>query len=341
MNKRIFSYDFVRAIATVLIVITHFNARYIMLGTPIAYSKMIIGANVFNIYIGGLGVSLFLIISGASLMATYEKNLDWRLFWKKRFLSIYPMFWIAYLFAFLHQFMRLHTINQSIPKRNIFFSILGIDGYLANAGVPTFYILGEWFLGFILIIYIIFPLLRFGVLNYPVKTGIIISLLYIATMVFYNSNFPENMFIFTRLPEVFFGMYFHKYLKKVNFKVAFLAVAVLVINTVYSPTFSQNIQTTYIGIASFLLLSYIGSKLEANNLIVRICKVMCKYSYAIFLVHHYIIARLMENFDLNNITVLESYILFLLIIIVIAIFARLLYMVNGYCIDAIGNGKSK
>ena len=332
MKKRVFGPDFVRAIAVILIILTHYNARFLWVGSEVAYKKMIIGIRTFNVYIGGLGVSLFLIISGYALMYTYGKKIEIRDFYKKRFWSIYPMFWIAYFVGFLHQFYRYRGIDHTIPLRNILFSIVGMDGYVSNANIPTFYILGEWFLGFIIIFYIIFPVLRKCVLFYPKITGCIVMFLYGISILYYDLDFPQNMFMPVRLPELMFGMYFQRYIdmKKINWKVALAAGLILVFNTLFSPTYNENIQTTYVGIASFLLLIYLSNFADHSMIIKAFCNVLCKYSYPIFLVHHYIIAYFMGLFDLNNITVLESWILFILICCVIALFAKLLYNINNY-----------
>lgn len=63
-RPRLFYLDLVRALAAIIIVITHFNNPYMIGHSVFAYEP-------FGIYIGGLGVSLFLIISGAALMYTY------------------------------------------------------------------------------------------------------------------------------------------------------------------------------------------------------------------------------------------------------------------------------
>lgn len=52
----------------------------------------------------------------------------------------------------------------------------------------------------------------------------------------------------------------------------------------------------------------------------EICNIISKYSYAIFLVHHQIIAKMMATFDLQNITHIQSYVLFFAICIVIVFF---------------------
>ena len=137
-----------------------------------------------------------------------------------------------------------------------------------------------------------------------------------------------------RLPEIYFGMYFVKYIKKVNVQVALISFGILTINTILSPSIDKNIQTTYIGIASFLLLVYIGSKVESLT-IKKVCGILSNYSYAVFLTHHYIIYQIASRFDLNNITILESYLLFCLCCIIIALFSKLLYDGNDYIVKAI------
>ena len=101
-KQRIFYLDFIRAIAVCLIVLTHFNAIYIYMWDEVALQKVVFTWKIANLYIGDFGVSLFLIISGAALMYTYEEHLDIKEYYKKRFLSIFPMFWFAYFIVFLH-----------------------------------------------------------------------------------------------------------------------------------------------------------------------------------------------------------------------------------------------
>jgi len=182
-RERIFYLDFVRAVATISIIFTHYNALFIYNTSIPMPQKAILTMTVGNVYIGSWGVSLFLIISGAALMYVYENELDVLKFWKKRFINIYPMFWIAYIFAMLFNFYRIGSIDTSIGKWRYIFSILGIDGYIANWGVQTFFLVGEWFLGYIIIIYIIFPILRKGVNEYPLLLAIITAVLYILSIV--------------------------------------------------------------------------------------------------------------------------------------------------------------
>ncbi len=320
-KERLFYLDFIRAIATVLIVITHFNALYLY-NVPTARPDMaILSMNIANIYIGSFGVTLFLIVSGASLMHVYgdKDSFDAKRFYKKRFLTLYPMFWIAYLFVFLYSVYRMGAL-PSVPKWRILFSVLGLDGLLANYNISTFYLVGEWFLGCILLIYLLFPLLLYLMKKIPrIFLGIVLAV-YILGLLF------DGLYVSVpiRIPEIVFGMYFIKYIKKVNWYTAAIAFAVLVANTIVAPPFHQAIQTTYVGICAFLVLVYLSQFLQYYP-IKRVCATVCKYSYACFLCHHYLTYQIALKWDLSTIGYLESCLLFLYLCIIIAIVSYLLH----------------
>ena len=319
MNKRLFYLDFVRTIAVFLIIVTHYNAAFVFYNNPPMYEKCILFEMPFNIYIGNLGVSLFLIISGCSLMYVYNEKCEIFSFYKKRFLSIFPMFWLAYLSIFLLKFYLEKGVDQTIPKWKIIYSILGMAGYLSEYGV-NFYILGEWFLGFIIIFYIIFPFLRYVLDKFEKLTLIIICLVYIITLLTYNLQLDVSKCILIRLPELVFGMCFIKNEMKVS-KLLFIgALLVLIVNAYFKPNFYASIQTTYIGIAAFISLVYLSKFFECNFMY-NLCKQVSKYSYAIFLVHHVIITYIQSGFDLMEISDFENILLFVGCNFVIMVFA--------------------
>ena len=331
-KQRLFYLDFVRAIAVVSILMTHFNARYLYLVPPMP-EKAVITTMVSNIYIGNWGVSLFFIISGSALMYVYQDKLEVKKFYKKRFLSIYPMFWMAYIAAFAYFFIKNHVIpGAGAPKVNFIFTVLGLDGMLA-AYIPTFYILGEWFLGTIILMYLLFPLLRIGVNKKPVLTAVAVLVIY-GAMFFLEDRVNISIIVLTRLPEIAFGMYFVRWEKRVDWKAALGAFLLLVVNGIAAPAWSSMLQTTYVGIASFIVLVFLSYHLKVPAC-EKLCNVLSKYSYAIFLVHHVIIAEIMARFDLAHISVAKSYLLFAGTCVVIAVFAWILFQVHAFIMGRI------
>ena len=86
-KERLYALDLIRAIAVILILITHYNANFIGFNGPVQLDKVVLTAFPFNIYIGDLGVGLFLLISGASMYYVYaNQRLNLANFSKKRLL---------------------------------------------------------------------------------------------------------------------------------------------------------------------------------------------------------------------------------------------------------------
>ena len=320
MNKQRLTYlNFIRALATFLIVAFHFyfnNKSFVTL----PYN--------FNINIGEIGVSLFFIVSGASLFYNYQNNFNAINYFKKRFFSIYPMFWLAYISTTLLYFYLYKATDTSINKIRYILTIIGFDGYLSYR-TQTFYLLGEWFLGCIILFYIIFPILRSIMIKFP-KLLIIISLILYFSMLFIYNNYslkmPVGWNILIRLPEFLFGMYYIKYIKKTNTPIFILSILTYIALQYLPLRINHVVEGTFTGIILFLILVWVGEVMpkHINNII----DIVCKYSYAIFLTHHIIIIQLQNRY--NNI-VLKNYervYLFIIAWVFIAAFSKLLYIIN-------------
>ncbi|HCC00003.1 MAG TPA: hypothetical protein DEP42_02085 [Ruminococcaceae bacterium] len=240
-KKRLFYLDFVRAIAVVLILITHFNVPWLPMPTRTA---VVVTTTVGGIYIGDFGVSLFLIISGAALFYVYRAKCDVKKFFFKRFKSIYPMFWIAFIIGFVFRLAEKTTSIQGIPKSHILYSVFGMDMLASSSGILTFATVGEWFLGLIIFLYLCFPLLRWLVLRAPKATAIVSILIYVLLVLFYHGPIPDSCFILFRLPEFLFGMYFIQYIKKVPPSLGLATLVVLILNEYFKIPINSSVATT-------------------------------------------------------------------------------------------------
>lgn len=153
-NSRLLELDFSRNLATIFILLYHFivesnTAGYINSSsfTLQAYSLL-----------GSIGVNLFFLLSGVCLNLRWQNRWNPKEYAKSRVLAIYPDFWVVF-FALFGYGEVLHGNNASIPKWKIIFSIIGVDGYIQQF-TSTFYKIGEWFLGCLLILYFLFPIFR-------------------------------------------------------------------------------------------------------------------------------------------------------------------------------------
>lgn len=306
-KERLFYLDFIRALATLIIVLTHYNAIFLYTN-PQMPEKAVLGLTIGNVFIGDFGVTLFLAISGAALMYVYEERLDWKLFLKKRFLNIYPMYWVAYLLVFLYEFYINQGFNQEIPRYKILYSILGMDMYFSSFGDVNFALVGEWFLGFIVIFYLLFPLLRKWMNSHPVSLGIISTAIFLVYIIFDVKY--ASISVATLLPRILFGMYLIKYRKKIKLPAAIVSLAVILLNGFLAPDLNSSLQATYVGLSAFVVLVYIADYLKWAPFR-KICSLVCKYSYPIFIIHHVVIRYVTANMDLYSITRLYSYLLFL------------------------------
>lgn len=124
---------------------------------------------------GQFGVAIFVILSGCCLAITRKDSklnfIDTLLFYCKRIIKLLPAYWIAIIFAIIIIFISSGDVVIGSSFTKILISILGMDGYLLKPTFPTYYVyVGEWFIGFILIMYLIFPLLHYLLSKFPIPT---------------------------------------------------------------------------------------------------------------------------------------------------------------------------
>lgn len=292
MFQRIFYLDFIRTIATILIVVYHLSVALTTFSITVPIPRFDSHAN--GTY-GHLGVALFFIISGAALMYNYKKNLDVTPLLKKRFVSLFPMFWLTYICYRLYLNVFMHIRAAQIPKWRYIFTVVGMDGYLASI-TPTFYLLGEWFLGCIILLYLLFPLLRCLLKKYPKQLPIAIVIGYLVLLFFdpFPNMIQDRNFLF-RIVDVLFGMYFVTYVRNVPGKAATVAAIVLAVFLVQPMNLPEVVCIHLIGISSFIVLVYLSKYLE-KKYVKKCCLIVSKYSYAIFLVHHIVIQQVLQYF---------------------------------------------
>lgn len=139
-------------------------------------------------YTGGVFVAAFFVLSGYCLMLTNNEIRP--NYFVKRALTIYPAFWIAYLFYYMQRVFYTGSIfwDPSAENISIVESVVGIDGLLAIHGFKNYYLVGEWFLGAILCLYLLYPLLLKLIKKSKLIFAIVIYGLYAVTMLIYKIN---------------------------------------------------------------------------------------------------------------------------------------------------------
>lgn len=195
VKKRLLFIDILKIIGVACVLIWHlfFNRYNLVWFLPI-YGM---------IHLGGIGVILFLIASGAAL--TYNqynfnnmKNI--LIFYYKRLVRVYPALWLTTLFTFL----LLPSSIKDLDYVELFEELTGFYYYF-NKTTPVINS-SIWFIGLIVILYISYPLLYNIIKRYRYYGFIITFIISMATHIYLYNN-PEflgytNLFYFGVIPNL-------------------------------------------------------------------------------------------------------------------------------------------
>lgn len=185
MTKRILTLDLLRVLAFLFVALHHcawwFLDKY-------GQSNVI-----SNFLLGDIGVSFFIILSGLGLTLsnsntsfTSDKKTFFRHFYLKRALSIYPSYWIAYIVISLLLLVLFSEYYPQFSWTKFLLTITAMDGwYLLR--YESFYRVGEWFTGFILLVYIICPPILLYIKRRPALVVLLTFIISFITIVFFDS----------------------------------------------------------------------------------------------------------------------------------------------------------
>lgn len=322
-KPRLFYLDLIRTVALISILIIHFNAS--VTGYFTLPHKLFTSTLPFGIYLGDFGSTLFFIVSGASLCYTAPEAFGAKAFYKKRFRAVYPMFWLAWLLCFSIRFVTRPGYYAGAKTITLILTVLGLDNFAVAAGWvgQDFACVGEWFLGSILFLYLLFPLLLFGYRKHPWITFAGTCVIGVAV---HLAGWDARL-VAIHLPEFFFGMLLVGLARKKQLLLA-AAAAVLLAVQWFLGGWDTKIVCALFGAVIFVLL-IVAADVVAFGPVRRLCALLGKYSYAVFLVHHVIILRLVEGFDLGALSRRDTALLFCTYLVFTALAASLLYWMDG------------
>jgi peptidoglycan/LPS O-acetylase OafA/YrhL len=265
------------------------------LNTHLPYPKL---DSVLNndpeIGIGAIGVSLFIILSGASLMMSTSNSFELGNFYLKRFYAIYPTYWLAYACAALFIVEKVPTIGH--PER-LLLTVFAFDGFLLYR-IENYYLVGEWFIGFIIIMYLIFPALRAAFNRNRLVTLGLAVIVSLSTVMFYKGDMSVYRFPPARLFEFVFGMWFVSRFRPDKRARQGLTGLILSVSAsmVYFSSIPGIAKATLLGTTFFCAISLISSYIECS-LMRRIVGFGGRYSYGTFLVHHVLLKRIIKGYQ--------------------------------------------
>lgn len=152
-----------------------------------------------NLYrIGYGGVDIFFFLSGLGLFFSFKKEQNLAVFYKKRFIRIFPTYFVIVLFSMI----LLGSFNLIQFLVNI-----STIGYWIN---QSYF---EWYIPSLVLFYLLFPLL-YKLVNRNILSFLIIILLVTLTLIFIRIYFDLNgmlMLFITRIPIFSLGILFGKW----------------------------------------------------------------------------------------------------------------------------------
>ncbi len=279
-----------------------------------------------NMHIAKIGVSLFFILSGCGLMMSSDND-DFSIknFYKKRFFKILVPFYIVYILYFAFHIVAGHlTLPHPFAERHLkpysfIFTLLGMDSYVDSFGIPSCSLgLGEWFLGCLIMMYILFPLLRYLMRKNPYLTMGLAILYYVLTILRYYSFWgSDKVPMFTnfviKIFDFIVGMFLAKIISKLPRWISLIGLAVTLLFVLCPKelpgidSYQIVIQSVAIFFAFYGLEPFLENKEKFNQFISKICA----YSYEYFLLHHAVIIYMHQmgmNTDFGNLDVLLLFI---------------------------------
>lgn len=295
-KERLEQYDFVRAISCLGIVMVHFVCEY--QGCSPFLARLLQSKYALT---GLLFVTCFFMLSGGMLYYRYPEIHSLKSFYKKRAESIYPAFYICFLTVFLMRAVKWRFFfynGTAVNPATLLLSVLGLDGYFLYA-IPNYYICGEWFLGAIILLYLLYPYLLYGFQKAPWPWFFLHTLVFLIVCSGQYFTVAQERTLLVCLYRFYLGMVLIKYRSKYENLPAFLISLVMtaflvhgVLPRVSSPFVYTLLRVAIISIPLFVLLANMGIYLMKLRLIRRIVRFISDLSYYIFLTHHVIIFHL-------------------------------------------------
>lgn len=287
-KERIIGIEFARACCAIGIIIYHYFCH--------SSGNFKILYTTANDTWGGMFVTCFFAISGFVLFYNYPKINSLSKFYFKRWKSIFPPYYLCFFLFFLRKAIQNHSLFYKGNPLKLFFTFFGMDGYFLYK-FDNYYIVGEWFLGAIIMLYLLYPFIIF-IVN---KNNFILPCLFAIGYIFmYSTDFFEiekSRNLITCASSFYIGILF------VNFKdflfnnkvFGLTAFAILIITIHFKlPNFIlfHQIQGLLLLIVLIQTGNYIMKTLIGNSMVE-----ISRLSFCIFLLQHMVILDIQRLFN--------------------------------------------
>lgn len=298
-RNRIYYYDLLRIVSFFLVTLYHMLVQLALCGIC-PMDRVAPWFQNGNMHIATLAVALFFMLSGAGLTVSAQSGLSPGKYYKSRFLRLMVPFYLAVLLACGFKLVtagRLPDVFYAgVPAWRLVFTLLGVDGWLSLYGVQTFYVgIGEWFLGELIVLTAVFPLLRWARDRFPKLFFAACTGVYLCVAFHYRSTVQMHEHILLKGYEFVLGMYLATYCRR--FPKPCVAAAVLVTALfVFGQALPLNyaVKITLSAVAVFAVFSRVEPLLQTRAL--RWLTVAQAFTYPMYLLHHRVIYTMTSRF---------------------------------------------
>lgn len=163
-SGRKYGYDALRIACALAVCLYHYEVELLpSFGEGPAPRLTGLTTNLFGsgLNAGSLAVCLFFMLSGA-LSGKYLTQDDFspKAYYRHRALRLLPPLWLSWLLVRAWGIVDGRA-SFSAPAWSLVLSVLGLDGYLqSTSDINTFYLVGEWFYGALVLVTLIWPAVR-------------------------------------------------------------------------------------------------------------------------------------------------------------------------------------
>lgn len=204
-------------------------------------------------------------------------------------------------------FMSTGFVKQSIG--NWILTISGLGGWLSEH-TGCYSLGGDWFIGCILIIYALFPLIYKAVKKYPYVTLVIYIIIFLFWEYFYPFDFRKRNSIILRMLEVLLGMWYIRCnIQKSKIMVGTAAVVAAILWLVRIDMVSLYVLVPVAGFCAWVILRFIADLIKSQK-VESIIMWISKYSFGIFLLHYFILDCFLSMIPNSSLSVLQMILLF-------------------------------
>lgn len=289
-KERIISFDFIRAICAIGIVVFHFFCHTSNKDFLLFYSNA-------NCGWGTVVVNIFFLLSGAALYYNNNTIPSLKKFYYKRWKALFPMFYISFFVFFVFQVVKSHDVFYGGNPLKLFLTLFGFDGYTLEI-IPNYYLLGEWFLGAIIILYIIYPVVLKALNKAQYTTTIVCIALFIFCLFVDLTGIETDRKVFSCLISFEIGMLIMKNKQVLTNKpVAIVSFIISIIICAFKLPINTTILSHILSLALFFVLYYIGNYIMKIKPLNQSVSLISKLSYPIFLLQHLIILKLLRIYN--------------------------------------------